>query len=114
MGIAAIAATQFAAAVASGMADASVAAELKKKGMSVTTAPAVFDTTGQVMAIPTTGDVHDLFGLKAEAKRNAQANSIFNITVTSADPKAVVDAIAKYVKANGALPSGLVTGKYRR
>jgi hypothetical protein len=66
------------------------------------------------MAIPTTGNVHDLFGFKAEANRNAQANSIFNITVTNADPKAVVAAIAKYVKANGALPSSLVTGKYGR
>jgi hypothetical protein len=41
-------------------------------------------------------------------------NNIFNITVANADPKATVDAIAKYVKANGALPSYFVTGKYGR
>jgi hypothetical protein len=66
------------------------------------------------MAIPNTGNVNDLFGFKAEAAANAQKGSIFNITVTNADPKATVDAIAKYVKTNGALPSYFVTGKTGR
>jgi hypothetical protein len=113
-GIAAIAATQFAASVASGMADASVKNELAKKGLSVTTAPAVFGPKGEVMAIPTTGDVHDLFGFKAAAAAASRSNTVFNITLTNADPKATVDAISKYVKQYGALPSILLTGKAGR
>jgi hypothetical protein len=44
----------------------------------------------------------------------ANGNNILNIYVTNADPKATVDAIAKYVKTNGALPSYFVTGQARR
>jgi hypothetical protein len=51
-----------------------------------------------------------------QAQKNGQpnGNNIFNITVANADPKAVVDAIAKYVKQNGALPAYLTTGQARR
>jgi hypothetical protein len=113
-GIEALALTQIAAAVAVGVADASVKGALSSKGLKATTSTGVFGARGEVMSIPNTGNVNDLFGFKAEAARNAQAGSIFNITVANADPKAVVDAIAKYVKANGALPAGLTTGKYGR
>jgi hypothetical protein len=41
-------------------------------------------------------------------------NNIFNITVTNADPKAVIDAIGKYVKQNGSLPGYFITGKAGR
>jgi len=112
VGVAAIAATQFAAAVATGMADASVKAALAAKGSQATTTTSVFSgSNGQTMSIPNTGNIHDLFGFKAEAAKNA-TNNIINITVTNADPKATVDALAKYVKTNGALPSVLTTGKY--
>jgi len=37
-------------------------------------------------------------------------NTQVNITVTSADPKAVVDAVTKYVKSNGSVPSAWGTG----
>jgi len=115
VGVAAIAATQFAAAVATGMADASIKAALAAKGSQATTTTSVFSgSNGQTMSIPNTGDIHDLFGFKAEAAKNAKPNNIINITVTNADPKATVDAIAKYVKLNGALPSVLTTGKYGR
>jgi DNA mismatch repair protein MutH len=66
------------------------------------------------MAIPNTGNVKDLFGFKAEAAANAQKGSILNIYVANADPKAVVDAVGKYVKQNGALPSYFYTGQARR
>ena len=114
MAISAIAVSQLAAGIAVGMADASVKAALDKKGLKATTSTAVFGSRGEVMAIPTTGNVNDLFGFKAEAAANAQKGSIFNITVANADPKAVVDAIAKYVKQNGALPAYLTTGQARR
>jgi hypothetical protein len=115
MSIAAIALTQFAAAVATGMADASVKAKLKEKGLQATTTTSVFSGSGgQTMSIPTTGDVHDLFGFKAAAAAGSRSNTIFNITLTNADPKATVDAISKYVKQYGALPSILTTGKAGR
>jgi hypothetical protein len=114
MAISAIAVSQLAAGIAVGMADASVKAALDKKGLKATTSTAVFGSRGEVMAIPNTGNVNDLFGFKAEAAANAQKGSIFNITVANADPKAVVDAIAKYVKQNGALPAYLTTGQARR
>jgi len=37
--------------------------------------------------------------------RNNGFGNTINVYVQSADPKAVVDAVAKYVKANGKLPS---------
>ena len=114
MAISALALTQFASAVAVGMADASTKSALAKKGLKATTSTSVFGSRGEVMAIPNTGNVNDLFGFKAEANANAQAKSIFNITVTNADPKATVDAIAKYVKQNGALPAYFATGQARR
>ena len=95
-------------------AEGSVNKELNKKGLKVSLASGAFGARGEVMAIPSTGDVHDLFGIKKELAANAQAKSIFNITVANADPKAVVDAIAKYVKQNGALPAYLTTGQARR
>jgi len=95
-------------------AEGSVNKELNKKGLKVSLASGAFGARGEVMAIPSTGDVHDLFGIKKELAANAQRGSIFNITVTNADPKATVDAIAKYVKTNGALPSYFVTGKTGR
>jgi len=55
----------------------------------------------------------DFVGLPLTSKQSIDSN-IINITVTNADPKAVVDALAKYVKLNGALPSVLTTGKYGR
>jgi hypothetical protein len=104
LSIAAVAATQFAAAVAVGMADASVKAELKKKGMQVTTATSVFSGSGgQTMSIPNTGNTADLFGFYKEAGLKPPSTTI-NINVQSADPKAVVDAVVKYQKANGGLP----------
>jgi hypothetical protein len=115
MSIAAIALTQFAAAVATGMADASVKAKLAEKGLKATVTTSVFSGSGgQTMTIPTTGDVHDLFGFKAAAAAAGRSNTIFNITLTNADPKATVDAISKYVKQYGALPSILTTGKAGR
>jgi hypothetical protein len=54
-------------------------------------------------------DAHNAQTLKTQPQ-----NNIFNITVANADPKAVVDAIAKYVKQNGALPAYLTTGQARR
>jgi hypothetical protein len=110
----ALALTQVAAAIAVGMADASVKSALDKKGLKATTATGVFGSRGEVMAIPNTGNVKDLFGFKAEAAANAQKGSILNIYVANADPKAVVDAVGKYVKQNGALPSYFNTGQARR
>jgi hypothetical protein len=54
--------------------------------------------------------------LPGEAKTPKQMPipNIINITVTNADPKATVDAIAKYIKVNGALPGVLTTGKLGR
>ena len=114
MAVSALALSQIGASIAVGMADASVKGALDKKGLKVTTASGVFGARGEVMAIPSTGDVHDLFGINKEILANQQKGSIFNITVTNADPKATVDAIAKYVKTNGALPSYFVTGKTGR
>ena len=37
-------------------------------------------------------------------------NTQVNIHVHSADPKAVVDAVTKYVKSNGSVPSAWGTG----
>ena len=97
----ALALTQIATAIASGIADATVKEELRKKGLKVTTAPAVFGAKGEVMAIPNTGNTNDLFGFKAEARQNQM-----NVTVNAynADPKKIVDMIAKYSKENGGLP----------
>jgi hypothetical protein len=114
MAVSALALSQIGASIAVGMADASVKGALDKKGLKTTTASGVFGARGEVMAIPSTGDVHDLFGIKKELAANAQAKSIFNITVSNADPKATVDAIAKYVKSNGALPAYFTTGKAGR
>jgi hypothetical protein len=114
MAVSAVALTQIGASIAVAMADASVKGALDRKGLKTTTASAVFGARGEVIAIPSTGDVHDLFGINKEIYANQQKGSIFNITVTNADPKATVDAIAKYVKTNGALPSYFVTGKVRR
>jgi len=68
---------------------------------------------------PTTGktfkqSIADEFAAQNKARKDKATNNIINITVTNADPKATVDAIAKYVKLNGALPSVLTTGKYGR
>jgi hypothetical protein len=56
----------------------------------------------------------DEMAAQYKAKNAKATNNIINITVTNADPKATVDAIAKYVKLNGALPSVLTTGRYAR
>jgi hypothetical protein len=58
--------------------------------------------------------IADDLAAQYKAKNDKATNNIINITVTNADPKATVDAIAKYVKLNGALPSVLTTGKYGR
>jgi len=113
-GVSATALLQLATLMAVQSAEGSVNTQLDKKGLKVSLASGTFGSRGEVMAIPSTGDVHDLFGIKKELAANAQAKSIFNITVTNADPKATVDAIAKYVKTNGALPSYFVTGQARR
>jgi hypothetical protein len=68
---------------------------------------------------PTTGKTYkqsiaDEFAAQNKPRNDKATNNIINITVTNADPKATVDAIAKYVKLNGALPSVLTTGTYRR
>jgi len=55
-----------------------------------------------------------MMAAQQKIKNNIATNNIINITVTNADPKATVDALAKYVKLNGALPSVLTTGKYGR
>jgi len=41
-------------------------------------------------------------------------NVMVNINVQSADPKAVVDAVGKYIKQNGSLPFSFATGKAGR
>jgi len=54
-----------------------------------------------------------LFGQKAPLNPYNLPNTQVNITVTSADPKAVVDAVSKYVKSNGNVPSSWgVTSSY--
>jgi len=68
---------------------------------------------------PTTGktrkqEFDEMMAAQQKIKNNIATNNIINITVTNADPKATVDALAKYVKLNGALPSVLTTGKYGR
>jgi len=68
---------------------------------------------------PTTGktfkqSIADEFAAQNKARKDKATNNIINITVANADPNAVVDAIAKYVKVNGALPSVLTTGRYAR
>lgn len=113
-GVSALALSQLAALWAVQNAESDINAKLKAKGTKVSLASGAFGARGEVMAIPSTGNVHDLFGINAELAANAQRNSIFNITVTNADPKATVDAIAKYVKQNGALPSYFTTGKAGR
>ena len=115
MSIAAIALTQFAAAVATGMADASVKQKLKEKGLQATTTTSVFSgSNGQTMSIPNTGNVHDLFGFYKDAGlKPPTGNTTINVNVQSADPKAVVDAVVKYGKANGGLPFAGFTSKGR-
>jgi hypothetical protein len=99
--------SQLFAAWASQSADASVKGPLAAKGMQATTLFGTFGASGEVMAIPNTGNVNDLFGFKAEAAKNAKTNVTIN--VTNADPKAVVNAVSKYIKANGGLPGAWST-----
>ena len=116
MSIAAIALTQLATQIAVGMADASVKQQLKEKGLQATTASAVFGARGEVMAIPTTGNIHDMFGFYESAglkPPTGKPATTININVQSADPKAVVDAVVKYGKANGGLPFAGFSSKGR-
>ena len=53
-------------------------------------------------------------GLMGTDPFKKQPTNNITINVQGADPKATVDAIAKYVKQNGALPSYFNTGKYGR
>lgn len=103
MSIAAIALTQFAAAIATGMSDASIKQKLKEKGLQATVTTSVFSgSNGQTMSIPNTGNVNDLFGFYKEAGlKPPTGNTVINVNVTKADPKAVYDAFVKYGKDNG-------------
>jgi hypothetical protein len=110
----ALALSQIFAAVASSAADASVKAPLAKKGLQATTLFGTFGPQGEVMSIPNTGNVHDPFGFYAEAGLKPPTGQP-NVTVNvhGADPKAVVDAIGKYIKQNGKLPSTVTNGMGR-
>jgi hypothetical protein len=65
-----------------------------------------YDSSGNFVGVP--GQQPNS---SSDAKPNNN-NNIINIIVQSADPKAVVDAVGKYVKTNGGLPSSWGTNGY--
>ena len=58
---------------------------------------------------PATGLTFKQSAINQAKAKQAQQNNV-TINVTSADPKAVVDAVSKYVKQNGGLPGAWSTG----
>jgi hypothetical protein len=61
---------------------------------------------------PATGLTFKQSAINQAKAKQAQQNNV-TINVTSADPKAVVDAVSRYVKQNGVLPSAWGTGMGR-
>jgi len=98
--------SQAATYASSQLAQGTVDAGLKAKGLNVNITSATF--TG-AMALPYDANNPFILGGK-RAVPNAPANNVV-INVQGADPKATVDAISKYLKQNGSLP---FTGKAGR
>jgi hypothetical protein len=82
-----------------------VAAVLTMSGDSIVQAPR--DLTG---INPKTGAPYNLPHLFGQPAQNPLTTNNVTINVQSADPKAVVDALGKYVKGNGKLPPALFPG----
>jgi hypothetical protein len=91
--------SQAATYASSQLAQGTVDAGLKAKGLNVNITSATF--TG-AMALPYDANNPFILGGK-RAVPNAPANNVV-INVQGADPKATVDAISKYLKQNGSLP----------
>jgi hypothetical protein len=97
-GVASVAITsQTATLAAANMAQQTIDPALKQRGLAANVAAATFTGT---MAIPRKLGARDtreaLFGIAPKPQ--------VVVNVQSADPKAVVDAVSKYVKQNGAVP----------
>jgi hypothetical protein len=102
------AASQLATLGASTAAQNTVSAGLAAKGLNVNIVSATF--TGS-MALP-----YDPSNPLILGGKRAVPNTTNNITInaTNADPKAVVDAVGKYIKQNGSLPFNFTNGKAGR
>jgi hypothetical protein len=99
-GVASVAITsQMATLAATNMAQGTIDAGLKAKGLTANLATGSF-SGGQAMVIPYQAGTKDLREALFGIKRSPQVV----VNVQSADPKAVVDAVSKYVKQNGAVP----------
>lgn len=100
LAVTAVALSQLATLMATNAAQGTIDKGLAKKGLKTNLAPGLFGTTGEVMAIPYNANAKDFRGMLFGGSPTQ-----VTINVHSADPKAVVDAVGKYVKQNGSLPS---------
>jgi hypothetical protein len=96
LAISAVAATQLATLVSSEMAQGTINKGLAQKNLKTNLAPGLFNTTGEVMAIPYNTKAKDFKGMLF----GSPAPQV-TINVNSADPKATVDAVSQYIKQNG-------------